>query len=351
MTKLVTLSKHVIQKMGYELFPDTDVLSIHFGVIQIYSIQGMAFESADANKISQVINISDQCNVVIGNSINEATETLADDKFFDGDEEKWLKEKQYSPPFLVAFFKENKPRELKGGYRQKVDDSIYIYDGFPDGKIEIKHWEQEVLPTIVTALTVNLSTLEHQVKLIPIERSIFGITNDNETVFDVKVTASGNMTVSRSKSLEDINFALKKSKILQRSLTKDSCKNFYTALNEIDRMKEFLGYFQFIERFTHTSYKSFTFDDKSKQVFNIPTHVNKSVFKFFKQNFEDSKTLSSRFHWCSLMTWNNINDDDVACFFYAKKIRDRLSHGETIVESDLPVEATKKLALKLLGSE
>jgi hypothetical protein len=348
---MITFSKYAIESMGYEMFPDTDVLHIHFGIIHVYSIQGMNFEQTIKDKLSQVIHISEQCSLVVAQSINEGTEILAGDKFFDGDEEKWLADKQYQPPFLVIFFRESKSRELIGGYRKKVDDAIHIHDGFPEGKKEIKDWEEETLPTIVTALTVNLSTLDHQVKLIPLERSIFGTTKDEETVFDVKLTFSGTATVSRSKSLEEINLALDKSKILQNTLTKDTCRNFYVALNEKDRMKQFLGYFQFIERYTHSSYKLLAFDGNSKQMFNIPKHLDESIFNFFKRNFEESKTLSTRFHWCSIMIWGNIGDDDVACFIDAKKVRDKLSHGEAILETEIPVEATKKLALKLLGTE
>jgi len=37
--------------------------------------------------------------------------------------------------------------------------------------------------------------------------------------------------------------------------------------------------------------------------------------------------------------------------FSAKKVLDRLAHGEHIEESELPVETAKTLALKLLGTK
>ena len=344
------LSKYVIEGMGYKKFPENDVLEVHFGILKAYSLRGMNFEHDSEEKKSEVISLSDRCTVAIAQSINEASELLTGDVFTD-DEKTWLSEKKYKPPFLLIYFKESHSRELRGGYRQEKDGYILTYDAFPEGKKEIRDWESDEIPGIVTSLTVNLSTLEMQVELIPIENSIFGTTKEGVTLFDVKFFGSANAYISSSKSIENINALLENSKGLLPVLTKDVCRNFYTALNEPDRMKQFLGYFQFIERYTHSTFKSLNYNNDAKEIFNVPERINEPISKFFENLFTDSKNLAQRFHWCAIIAWEDIEESDVNCFLEAKKIRDKLSHGEYVDESELPVEKVKKLSLKLLGTK
>ncbi len=118
-----------------------------------------------------------------------------------------------------------------------------------------------------------------------------------------------------------------------------------------DRLKQLMSYFLFIERHTHSQFKQLSFDNDAHTVFNMPERMSTTSKEFFKSRFEDSKNLSQRFHWCSILTWQQLNDEDVNDFLTIKKIRDKLTHGEDIEESELPVEKAKSLALKLLGTE
>jgi hypothetical protein len=343
------LSIYAIEAMGYNEYPLTDRIEVNFGILRAYSLRGMVFEQDCEAEKSEVVSLPNRCAVVIAQSINEASKKLVGDIFVE-DEEKWLSDNKVSPPFLLIYFREAYPTELRGGYRKEEDGCLYTYDAFPEGKKEIKKWEDEAIPGIVTSLTVNLSTLERQVDLVFIERSIFGITSKGQTLFDLKVTGSASFSLSFPKSLEGINTSLEKSKELLPFLTKDVCMHFYAALNEPDKMKRFLGYFQFIERYTHTTYKSLNYSNDAQEAFVVPDRLKETTVKFFENTFKDSKNLSQRFHWCSILVWKKIEDSDVVCFLEIKKIRDKLSHGEHIEEKDLPIERAKALALKLLGT-
>ena len=122
------------------------------------------------------------------------------------------------------------------------------------------------------------------------------------------------------------------------------------ALEEPDRLKQFLYYFLFIERFTHSQFKKIDYDNYAKNMFNIPARIKNVGMEFFKERQLDAKNLSQRFQWCSLLFWNEIDDSDVTSFKELKKTRDLISHGENVIESTLPVEEIRRLALKLLGS-
>lgn len=346
----LTLSKNVIEAMGFKEFPINDLLEVRFGTIKVFSLRGMFFENESDEKKSKVISISDRCTVAIAQSINEASELLTGDVFTE-DEDNWLSSKKAIPPFLLIYFEESQLTKLQGGYRQEKNGCVYTYDAFPDGKKEIRDWENDSIPGIVTSLTVNLSTIERQVELVPLETAVFGTTQDGATLYDVKVTGNASGYVSSPKSVDEINASLEKSKKLIPILTKDVCRNFYTALNEPDRMKQFLGYFQFIERYTHSTFKTLSFNNDAKVIFNVPERINEPIFRFFEKLFIDAKNLAQRFHWCAIIAWEDIEEIDISFFLEAKEIRDRLSHGELVEESALPVEKLKILCLKLLGTK
>jgi hypothetical protein len=71
---------------------------------------------------------------------------------------------------------------------------------------------------------------------------------------------------------------------------------------------------------------------------------------FFEDRFNDAKNLAQRFHWCAITAWPQIDDQDVVDFLDIKRSRDKLAHGEDILEPELPVEKARNLALKILGA-
>jgi len=345
------LTNYAKEKMGFSKFPESDVLDVHFGIIRVYSLQGVSFKPDSSPMHSEVIGFGENCTVAVSNSINEACQLLTGDSFTDEDEEEFLKKKKAAPPFVLIYFREFKSRTLSGGYRKEHDGSVYTYDAFPDGKEDIRTWEKESLPNIFTALIVHFSKLDRPASLLPIERSIFGTTGAGATLFDMKLTGSASLIVSAGKTPEEINSALQKSSTLTSALSYKSCRHIHSALNESDRLKQFMGYFLFLERHTHSQFKLLSFEDNAHAVFNAPERVSQTAKVFFESRFNDSKNLAQRFHWCAILAWSQLNDQDVQAFLDIKKVRDKLTHGEDIEESGLPVEKAKMLALKLLGTE
>ena len=184
-----------------------------------------------------------------------------------------------------------------------------------------------------------------------VERTIFGTTTTGTTLFDLKLSGSANLIVSSGKAANEINACLANSSALSERLQCKSRRHLYSAFNESDRLKQFLSYFLFLERHTHSQFKSLSYENDAHVAFNYPERVAETMKVFFEFRFNDSKNLAQRFHWCSILAWHQLNDQDVRDFLDLKKIRDKLTHGEDIEESELPVEKAKSLALKLLGTE
>jgi hypothetical protein len=200
-------------------------------------------------------------------------------------------------------------------------------------------------------LIVHFSTLDRPASLLPVERSVFGTTDTGTTLFDIKLTGNAILVVSSGKAAGEINESLAKSSALLDKLTYKSSRHIYTALNESDRLKQFISYFMFLERHTHSQFKSLSYENNAYTIFNVPQRINQSAKLFFESRFNDSKNLAQRFHWCAILVWQQLNDQDVRDFLDIKKVHDQLAHGEDIEESELPVEKAKMLALKLLGTE
>jgi len=347
------LTNYAKEMMGFAEYPETDSLDIRFGIIRVYSLQGINFKPDSSPMHSEVFGFGDNCVVAVSNSINEASLLLTGDDFFDEDEdeEEWIKKKKVAPPFVLIYFKEFQSRTLNGGHRKEHNGSMFTYDAFPEGKEDIRKWEKEELPSIYTALIVQFSRLDRPASLLPVERSIFGTTSTGSTLFDIKLTGNATGFVSSGKTTEEINESLVKSSALLSALTYKSSRHIYSALNESDRLKQFMSYFLFIERHTHSQFKSLNYENNAHTAFNAPERICQTSKLFFESRFNDSRNLAQRFHWCAILAWQQLNDQDVNDFLEIKKVRDKLTHGEDIEESELPVEKAKLLALKLLGTE
>ena len=342
------LNNYAIEKMGYTKYPEDDLLSVKFAVQRVYSLQGLCFKAEDEIRLSEVINFGSQCKVVVAESVNDAANRLCGEDYTENEDE-WVKEKKARPPYLLVCFEESEAHILRGGYRQDQGEYTLTYDAFNGGKQEINKWELEKLPSIITSLTVHFSSFDFQVKLVSLDRSVYGKTEDGRTIFDMKVTGKMEGFVSRPKLLTEINSSLDKSARLSSSLDQKTSRHIFMALEEPDRLKQFLYYFLFIERFTHSQFKKIDYDKTSSSMFNIPARINEIGIQFFKEIHLDTKSLAQRFQWCSLLMWNEINDGDVSTFKKLKKIRDLISHGENVEESTLPVEDIRSLAIKLLA--
>lgn len=344
------LSKYAIEGMGFQEHSEEDKLLVTFSIIRVYSLQGLIFESSCEDKRSKTIAFGENCNAVIAQSVNEGCRVLTGNDFAD-DEAKWLSDNNASPPFALIHFTENEPCMLRGGYRKDDNGNILTYNAFPKDKLEIQDWENNIEIRIITALTVHLSTIDRQVKLLPIARSVFGLTSEGRMLFDIKFACSASAYVSSPKSTDAIASSLDQAKLLFERLSKDAIRHFHAALNENDRLKQFLGFYLFIERFTHNAFKSLTFEGNVRLLFKIAPRVEETSTALFSKMFSESDNIAQRFRWCAMAIWNHLNDDDVSRFLELKKVRDKLAHGEHIDEVMLPVESAKTLGLKLLGTK
>jgi hypothetical protein len=121
------------------------------------------------------------------------------------------------------------------------------------------------------------------------------------------------------------------------------------GLEEKDNLKRFLYFFLFIERYTHHVFGKLNHGEHSNKLMNIPARLKETASEFLIERQKDSKNLSQRFLWCAIFVWKNLENEDIKNFKVLKKQRDKISHGENIDESNLPVGIAIELASKLLN--
>lgn len=337
-------SKYALEHMGYTEYPEDDILNIIFHCLIVCEIEGVNIEDQIDLKI---FKLGINCDVVITNHLNDGVKHLTNQNFTDN-EEKWVKDKNAIKPFLLIFFKENLTTQLKGGYRQKYEDIIMTHNAFEGEMKEIKTWRLEQLPKIITSIVLNFSSYSQEVVIKPIDEKIFGLTTDGTYLEDFNFRISANLTQSFNVSLDNIEKMMLETERSYQNIPDNLAHNFYVFLNEKDNFKRFLGFFQIIEKFTHLCFKKIKYDNDVVDLIKIANGVETHGYAHLKGFFEQSKNLRSRFIWCALTIWKDIDDSDIDKFLEIKKIRDKISHGEDVAMKDINSSEAKRLTIKLL---
>ena len=188
-----------MKSMGFEEYSTEDEILVNFKLVRIYEIRGIIFQPVDGVVQTDAISFGEHCSVVISLNINSVAQKLYGDDCFENEDD-WKKERKASSPFVVVYYEPPNDYTLRGGYRKIEGKNILTYDAFPGAKEKLQKWENEELPSIITALTVKMSTSDRSTILKAVDRFPFARTAEGQTLFDIKVTA--NMSAYTSRNLE-----------------------------------------------------------------------------------------------------------------------------------------------------
>lgn len=210
--------------------------------------------------------------------------------------------------------------------------------------------ESKIIPQLIASLSVHLSFLNERIRFKPILRETYGKTKSGESIQDIRMEFSLKMLSSKDVNSAEVKKRIQDSLKLYNQLDSKVSSFLHAALEEADRLKQFLNFFLVLEIYTHRVFQTIDFQNYVMEVNNIPDRIQVSGEKFFLERQAESKNLLQRFHWCALLVWEKIDDKDIEDFKSIKKIRDRITHGENVPEATLPVDLAEKLCLKLLSS-
>ena len=347
---MIQISPHVFEAIGFEQIPEGTEIKATFNLVRAYHIEGLILEESEANVIENMCHRDKDFVFGFGNDLNKLSQHLFNEDLVD---DNWIKENNATSPFLVIHISSNKFFSCKSGYWKKEtikdEEVISIYDSFPEAREILKRKESEIIPLVIASLLVSFSYQYEIIRFKPILHEIYGKTNLGETIYDIRLEMSGTLSTLKSMNHLLIKTAIQNSLDLYNHLDHKTSLFLYAALEEKDRLKKFLNLFFVLEIYTHKIFKEIDQSQITK-VCNIPVRIQVSGKKFFLDQLVGSKTLSQRFHWCILLVWQEINDQDIENFQSIKKIRDNIVHGEIVDEDKLPIDLAEKLCLKILSS-
>lgn len=340
------LTTFAIERMGFEPIPEDVVIEAVFKSINVYEIRGVISEKGFPFIPENLLKNIEGFKFSFGDNVNEICKAIIGDDLTD-DEEKWREETKSSPPYLVILTRLKEPSICKQGYWKQEDGKIITYNCFSQTKESLKKLEKKA-SVLVASLSVSFSSDNRPVVFIPIFREVFADTNLKKYLIDINISFSAEAHVSNQITtdalLEKIDVALD----LYDNLHPKVGYFFDLAIREKDKLKKFIYLFLILEIHTHNAFKEIDYNSKIEELHNLPERVALSAKEFLIDRQKESKSLLQRFVWCSILKWNDIDEKDIEAFKSLKKIRDRLSHGEEVVEDRLPIHQAQALALKIL---
>jgi hypothetical protein len=341
------LSKCALKECGFlEIDKDTPIKAI-FKITEVFSIQGISFNAISESDLLTLSFQSEEFSFSFGKSVNEICQTHFKEEYITNEEE-WMKEKKVVPPYLLINISMKEPTLCTQGYWKKENERIITYDSFQSVREELSKIKATIIPRLISSLVIKLSKTNYPIRLKPIDQKIYGRTDSGDYVFDFRLDMTAGMIVSSNLSLTEMEAEIYDSVQLYKKIDHKVSFHFYSALNEVDRFKQFLSLFLTIEVFTNRQFKSIEDSIFLEEIISIPERIKESGTRFFIDGKNESKNLSQRFIWCSLLRWENVTDLDIEDFKSIKKTRDKISHGEIISESELPNEKLEKLILKIM---
>ncbi|WP_434686725.1 hypothetical protein [Pseudanabaena minima] len=179
---------------------------------------------------------------------------------------------------------------------------------------------------------------------------IYGKTKLGENIYDLQLEVSIRGFSSTNVTPANIKAVINNSMRLYSDLDSKVSSFLHLAMEEEDRLKQFLYFFFVLEIYTHQVFKKIDFQNYVNDINNIPDRIKISGEKFFLEQQKESVTLLQRFHWCAILIWENIDDNDITNFKLLKKVRNDIAHGENVPEHTLPIGIAENLCLKILSS-
>ena len=341
----ISLSTTLLEGMGFRSLSTAESISAKFHALHVYEIQGFIVDEATLPACIGAI-AGRAYQLAVGASVNAVCRTLVNDDLADSEQE-WQKEHKCTPPYLVVHLGPTEEHSFAGTHAKMDEPTISTHDGFPQARAELHAWAQEVLPSLLTGLASSYSLHDQPVKFVPTDRAFYGITNDDRTVLDTRVSLSaygyGSTRVSAEQTAERLASAM----AIASEMKQKVARFFHLALHEDDPLKRFLYFFLAIEIETHATFSTIDHERQFSSLVLPPARAAVTTQDFFDAQRKKWTNLKDRFVWCVICAWPHLSDSDAEEFKRLKTIRDEIAHGSLASPPADAVRAVEKLAAKL----
>lgn len=339
------LSSALIESMGYEPIPAGEKIEAWFHSLHAFEIRGLIAPESDIVAAKANIDGTDY-DIAIGRSVNVICQAILHDDYTE-DESAWAKEHRCSPPYAVVHFGPTAMHSMSKGHRMLHGREIVTYDAFPLAREELRVIELKALPSIEMALACAFSDGTHEVQVRLVDKTMCGLTSENVTVHDLRLTMNATAHVSTPRTADETRSALKGAVALAASLNPRVSRFFQLGLRDSDSLKRFLYYFLAVEIEVHRVFRTAS---RAQHVASglVPVpRAAASLTRLLETRDENWTNLADRFVWCVVSTWVHLDDGDIEEFKKLKKVRDGIAHGDIATPHPASVKAIERLARKI----
>lgn len=340
-----SISNAVLEAMGFPRLGGSETISARFHSLHVFEVRGFTLEEPSLPIRSGRIG-GRNYELGVGSSVNAVCRSLVQDDLADSEQE-WQQEHQCTPPYVVVHLGPTKEYLFSGTHAKIETSMIHTYDGFSDARVELKAWDEDILPPLLAGLASSFSLHDPPVRLLPTDRAFYGITEEGLTVLDTRLVVSGSEYSSTRLAEGQIAERLDTAVRVAGNVKEKVARFFHLALNEEDPLKRFLYFFLAIEIETHATFAKIDHGEKLRAFIHPPSHASVTTQAFFSGQSQKWTNLRDRFVWCVLCAWPHLVDDDVEQFKKLKTVRDGIAHGSLAAPPLDAVVLVEKLAARL----
>jgi hypothetical protein len=247
-------------------------------------------------------------------------------------------------PFLVVVV-EGEVASFSPSHEKDAQDFVLCFDGADKEAIR-----QRLQPAIDAIIACSTSVLDDVIAIKKVADPVVFLRDDGKSVYSYTFSGSANAYVSKQiaeKQVQTIRqrypaFAANNSlRRVQRLLKvsfeteEDSLRSFLAAWSAFEILVNKV-FPEYEDRFFHSVLN----DDQSE--------VQKKYLERIREVMKDKYRLADKFAAIGFQLSPKTADSELKTVLQVKKLRDELSHGESIDEAALPVKAIRDIASKYL---
>lgn len=228
---------------------------------------------------------------------------------------------------------------------QDFTDFFVCFDGVD--KDEIRSSFQTKTTALLNSIAVIMGSV---VGIKKITSAVIFLRDDDKPIYSY--TVSGSAQVYTSKPVSDDTLPLIES--LYRQIVEDKTLQRVQRLfrssfeTEDDRLRSFLDVWMAFEIFINKIFASYENRFFKSLLEEEHTEAQKKYLERVQDVMKDKYRLMDKFAAVSFQLSPDTADDDLKIVQQAKKIRDLMSHGESVDENTLPANELQKIASKYL---
>jgi hypothetical protein len=250
-----------------------------------------------------------------------------------------------SGPFLVVIGK-GEVSSFTPSHEKDAEDFIVCFDGADKDEIRAR------FQSTITALMISIiSEMESLIGIKKVADAVVFLREDGKPVYSYTVSL-GPATLHGSKPLTDENaqtvgelYRLFAADTTLQRVQRLLSSSFET---EQDSLRSFLAAWSAFEIFVNKVFGTYEHRFFKSTLEEGRPEVQKQYLERIREVMKDKYRLADKFVVVSVHLSHDTADEDLKTVRQVKKVRDKLSHGESVDEATLPVKAIRHLVSKYL---